>query len=249
MPAGSRPTIITVDGSGNLWFTEPEQSRIGRITPAGQITEFTLPSRVTPSSIVAGSDGRIWFSEWSSPEPTAVSGGLGHIGRITPTGRFTQIQLPNSESFPESLIAGSEGNVWFTAMGENTFCGGGFSCIAWEPKNPAIVGRIAPTPLKSVVTADSGSVGSRGVRIPLACEGGDAWNHCRGTVTVKVGGKKVAAAKYSLETDQVSQVLVPLKRGTGSPLGGAERKAALVSTVATSGGGTRRQVTLARAGG
>lgn len=249
LASGSRPTIITVDGSGNLWFTEPDQSRIGRVTPAGQVTEFPLPRGVTPSSIAAGSDGRIWFSEWSSPEPTAVSGGLGHIGRITPTGRFTQIQLPNRESFPESLIAGSEGNVWFTAMGEDTFCGGGFSCIEREPKNPAIVGRVAPTPLKSVVTASSGTIGSRGVRVPLACEGGDAWNHCRGQISVKVGGKKVATAKYSLEADQVSQVLVPLGRGAKSPLGGAKRKAALVSTVATSGGGTRRQVTLARAGG
>jgi virginiamycin B lyase len=247
LASDSRPTIITVDGSGNLWFTEPEQSRIGRITPAGQITEFPLPKGVTPSSIAAGGDGRIWFSEWSSPEPTAVSGGLGHIGRITPTGRFTQIQLPNRESFPESLIAGSEGNIWFTAMGEDTFCGGGFSCIEWEPKNPAIVGRIAPTPLKSVVTAATGTVGSRGLRVPLACEGGDAWNHCRGQIAVKIAGKKVASAKYSLEADQVSQVLATFSPGVKSPLRG-DKKVGLVSVVASSGGGTRRQVTLTRAG-
>ncbi len=248
LASGSRPTSITIDGPGNLWFTEPEQSRIGRITPAGQITEFTLPRGVTPSSIAAGSDGRIWFSEWSSPEPTAVSGGLGHIGRITPTGRSTQIQLPNRESFPESLVAGSEGNIWFTAMGEDTFCGGGFSCIAWEPKNPAIVGRVGPTPLKSVVTAGTGTVGSRGVRVPLACEGGDAWNHCRGTIAVKVGGKKVASTGYSLEADQAIQVVATFAPGVKSPLRGAKKKAGLVSIVATSGGGSRRQVSLTRAG-
>jgi hypothetical protein len=133
-------------------------------------------------------------------------------------------------------------------MGENTFCGGGGSCIMWEPKNPAIVGRVTPTPLKSVVTAATGTVGSRGVRVPLACEGGDAWNHCRGAVTVKVGGKKVASAKYSLEADQAAQVLAKFAAGIKSPLRGGTKRAGLVSVVATSGGGTRRQVSLTRAG-
>ncbi len=117
----------------------------------------------------------------------------------------------------------------------------------WEPKNPAIVGRVAPTPLKSVVAAGTATVGSRGVRVPLACEGGDAWDHCRGQVAVKIGGKKVASAKYSLEADQVGQVLATFARGVKSPLHGVKKKAGLVSVVASSGGGTRRQIRLARA--
>jgi hypothetical protein len=246
LPANSRPSGITVDGEGNLWFSEPEANRIGRITPAGQITEFGLPTNVRPTAIAAGADGRIWFTESPSYESGVEE--IGNLGRITPAGRFTQLQLPDRESDPVDLIAGSEGDIWYTAMGENTFCGGGGSCLMWEPKNPAIVGRIAPTPLKSVVTAATGTVGSRGVRVPLACEGGDAWNHCRGQIAVKVAGKKVATAKYSLEADQVSQVLATFAPGVESPLRGGKKKAGLVSVVATSGGGTRRQVSLTRAG-
>jgi streptogramin lyase len=247
LPTNSRPDGITVDGEGNLWFSEPEANRIGRITPAGQITEFGLPINVRPTAVAAGADGRIWFTE--SPGYESGVEETGNLGRITPAGRFTQLHLPDRESRPVDLIAGSEGNVWYTAMGENTFCGGGGSCLMWEPKNQAIVGRVAPTALKSAVTAGTATVGSRGVRVPLACEGGDATDHCRGQIAIKVGGKKVASARYSLEADQAGQVLVPFAPGVKSPLRGGKKKAGLVSVVGTSGGGTRRQVSLARAGG
>lgn len=243
LPTGSRPGSIAVDAEGNLWFSEQEVNQIGRITPTGGVSEFKLPLAVRPGALAVGADGRIWFTEhpvyYEGPE-------IGNLGRITPSGRFTQVKLPDRESEPVDLIAGSEGNIWYSAMGENTFCGGGFSCIEWEPKNPAIVGRVAPTPLKSAIVAGTGTVGSRGVRVPLACEGGDAWNHCRGRIAVKVAGKKVATAKYSLEADQVSQVLAPFVRGAKSPLHGAKKKGGLVSVIAKSGGGTRRRVSLSR---
>jgi streptogramin lyase len=41
--AGSGPEAITTGPDGNLWFTEAAGNRIGRITPAGVITEFPLP--------------------------------------------------------------------------------------------------------------------------------------------------------------------------------------------------------------
>jgi streptogramin lyase len=243
LPAGSRPGSIAVDAEGNLWFSEQEVNQIGRITPTGVVSEFKLPLAVRPGALAVGADGRIWFTERPAYEEGPE---IGNLGRITPSGRFTQVRLPDRESEPVDLISGSEGNIWYSAMGENTFCGGGGSCIMWEPKNPAIVGRVAPTPLKSAVVAGTGTVGSRGVWVPLACEGGDAWSHCRGRIAVKVGGRKVATAKYSLEADQAGQVLAPFVRGAKSPLRGAKKKGGLVSVIASSGGGTRRQVSLSR---
>jgi hypothetical protein len=131
-------------------------------------------------------------------------------------------------------------------MGENTFCGGGFSCIAWEPQNPALVGRVVPTQLRSVVTTARATVGSHGVRVPLACEGGDAWNHCRGRVAVKVGSRKIATARYSLEADQAQRFLVPFAPGIKSPLGTRRSIAASVAVVATSGKGSSQKVSLKR---
>src|SRR5262249_52870363 len=69
---------------GNLWFTEPRPSRIGRITPAGVITEFSagLTPGFQPRGITAGPDGNLWFTE--------QFGLSGRVGRITPAGVITE---------------------------------------------------------------------------------------------------------------------------------------------------------------
>ena len=73
-----RPQTITVGPDGALWFTVQVFSsscvcvtggKIGRITTAGTITEFTLPtgaSKVTTplvGGIAAGPDGALWFTD------------------------------------------------------------------------------------------------------------------------------------------------------------------------------------------
>src|SRR6266702_311573 len=77
--AGSKPEGITAGPDGNLWFTEFDGNKIGRISPDGSITEFRLPTDCgsvvycEPSAITAGPDGNLWFTE--------VDGNK--IGRIT----------------------------------------------------------------------------------------------------------------------------------------------------------------------
>jgi virginiamycin B lyase len=55
---------ITKGRDGNMWFTETGVNKIGRITPAGVIEEFDVPS--SPYGIVTGPDGNIWFTEPSA---------------------------------------------------------------------------------------------------------------------------------------------------------------------------------------
>jgi virginiamycin B lyase len=56
------PLIIARGPDDNLWFTE--RDAIGRVTPAGALTEFSLPTRGTiPVGIAAGPDGNVWFTE------------------------------------------------------------------------------------------------------------------------------------------------------------------------------------------
>src|SRR5262245_18799499 len=61
----SRPEGITRGPDGNLWFTEADANRIGRITPAGVVTEFSagITPNSQPSGITAGPDGNLWFTE------------------------------------------------------------------------------------------------------------------------------------------------------------------------------------------
>src|SRR5438552_2044428 len=53
---------VAAGPDGNLWFTEHDVNKIGRITPAGVVTEFPIPG-VGPDSITAGPDGQLWFTE------------------------------------------------------------------------------------------------------------------------------------------------------------------------------------------
>jgi len=94
---------ITAGPDGNMWFTETEEGRIGRITPMGQVSAFPVP-RIAgpPSAITRGPDGSLWF--------TAAFG----IGRITVGGNITFFRLPHDTQPGASIIGGPDGNLWFT---------------------------------------------------------------------------------------------------------------------------------------
>jgi streptogramin lyase len=100
----SGPLGIAPDGM--IFFTEPGVDQIGRIDPfTTAITEFagiTLGSN--PVGITAGADGNLWFTE---------SGGVGKIGRMTPTGVITEFNIPTLFSNPQGITNGPDGNLWF----------------------------------------------------------------------------------------------------------------------------------------
>jgi streptogramin lyase len=103
--AGSTPQGITVGSDGNLWFAESTGgSRIGQITPAGAITEFTS---LTGASfwITSGPGGNLWTTE---PGANAI-GELSTGGALV--GEFT---VPTPGSLPDQIAAGPDGNAWFT---------------------------------------------------------------------------------------------------------------------------------------
>ena len=74
---------------GNVWFTQFNDDRVGRITPDGTITIYTqgITANGSPSGIATGPDGRIWFAQFNGDRlgivtlepPTAVTGGATSI--------------------------------------------------------------------------------------------------------------------------------------------------------------------------
>jgi streptogramin lyase len=71
------------------------------------ITEFSdgLTPNATPTSIVAGPDGNLWFTEFRA----------GRIGRITPAGTITEFSTGiTANAGPADIVAGPDGNLWFT---------------------------------------------------------------------------------------------------------------------------------------
>ena len=104
--SGSRPYTITAGPDGNLWFTESNGNKIGRITPDGDITEFPVPTSGSgPYGIATGADGNIWFTERFADA----------IGRLDPeTGEIDEFPIRTPFAQPWEIAAGPDGNLWFT---------------------------------------------------------------------------------------------------------------------------------------
>jgi virginiamycin B lyase len=99
---------LTVGPDGNVWVTQ-QSDKIGQITPAGQVTEFPLPSGSEPFGITTGPDGNLWFTER----------GLGQIGLITPSGRLSAFPFYRfrGEAVPPQplgITAGPSRQLWVT---------------------------------------------------------------------------------------------------------------------------------------
>ncbi len=100
--AGS-PTSIVAGPDGNLWFTTDKG--VGRITPAGVITEYPLGAGA--GTIVVGPDGELWFVA-----------GPNLLGRFTPAGISATggqvTRVPVLADSPGGITAGPDGELWFT---------------------------------------------------------------------------------------------------------------------------------------
>ncbi len=101
---------IVAGPDGNLWFGgrryPAAEAIIGRITPAGTLTWYSLGGDGFPTSITAGPDGNLWFTFGSN------------IGRITTGGTFTLFPYPVTGG-PTSITTGPDGNLWFTDYGDS----------------------------------------------------------------------------------------------------------------------------------
>ena len=121
---------ITAAPDGNLWFTEnlmdPSHADaggsggIGRITPAGVITDFQTPTPGSgPVGIVVGPDGNLWFTEhWPFYH------GPNKIGRVTTQGAFREYWVAGAPTAPYTagswgITVGPDGALWFTESAGN----------------------------------------------------------------------------------------------------------------------------------
>jgi streptogramin lyase len=147
---GNPPAIVNVSSptkigdiaagiDGNMWFTEKSapSAAIGRITPAGTVTEFStfITGSAVPERIAAGHDGSLWFTESTG----------NRIGRVTPaTGAIKEFPLPFGVTNPGGIAPGPDGNMWFAdAQGVGSITPAGVIKAYNAPGNPL---GIAPGP-------------------------------------------------------------------------------------------------------
>ena len=101
----SSPDGIRSGPDGALWFVEGQGNNVGRITTAGDITEFPIPTpNAQPEGIGVGPDGNLWFAETN----------VNRIGRITPAGVITEFPIPSPNTRPIHISSGPDGALWFT---------------------------------------------------------------------------------------------------------------------------------------
>lgn len=103
---GSFPTRLALGPEGNVWFTEMQEDKVGRITPTGSIQMFQLPSGARPLEIVLGADGNLWVTR-ESDDPAALA-------RIDPSGQYTEFPLEQGV-YAGALAAGPDGRLWFAS--------------------------------------------------------------------------------------------------------------------------------------
>src|SRR5258706_577629 len=133
--------VITTGPDGALWFTELNTGKVGRITTAGVITEFTIPTTPSvPQFITTGPDGALWYTEVFASESVP-----GRIGRITTAGVITEFPIPTPLTFADGITTGPDGALWFTeftsgkigrlaltTVNSHDFNANGKSDIAWR---------------------------------------------------------------------------------------------------------------------
>jgi virginiamycin B lyase len=103
VPDGQTALRYTLGPDGAIWFTVPAAQKIGRITTAGTITEFSAGGE--PVDISAGPDGALWFTD--------VLATTDDIGRLTTDGRLTLYPLHSAYARPVGLVVGADANLYF----------------------------------------------------------------------------------------------------------------------------------------
>jgi streptogramin lyase len=146
---GSQPLQLVNGPDGNVWFTDiagaslgPTTRAIGRITPAGVVTEFPLGEDSRPQVIVSAPDGNLW----------ATDADYGRLYRVTPSGAITTFTAGLVGLEPRDLIVGpGDSNLWLTDGGAFTSSG---AIGKVSPVGPA---GVSPEPTLGIHFAGNGS--------------------------------------------------------------------------------------------
>lgn len=105
LPAeGGKPTLVSLDTKGNVWFNQTEGARIGFINREGFMFDFPVPEgNAAPAAIVPDpKENRVWF----------VLAGSNLFGHIDTTGAITVHPVPEGNARLSTLSFDRKGLLW-----------------------------------------------------------------------------------------------------------------------------------------
>jgi hypothetical protein len=89
-----------------MWFAQQNSNQIGIITPAGSITEITIPTfNSAPQDVALGPDGNMWFTEFSGNQIGKIS--LNPPASFQCTGTIVAQKWTGGGEIPVTPITGS----------------------------------------------------------------------------------------------------------------------------------------------
>ena len=109
LPFGARPMSVSyhhMQKTQNvIWFTEELTNKIGSITQTGQITRYSIPTRMAaPMMAAEDAKGNVWFAELMASK----------IGRLRADRTFSEYPTPTPNSMPMGIAVDfNDGAVWF----------------------------------------------------------------------------------------------------------------------------------------
>lgn len=104
------PYGVAVDAQGNAWATLQGGNQIMRITPAGEMTEYEVPTRASsPTDIAVDAKGTVWFVEFRGSK----------VGRLA-DGKIAEFEVPTkSWAGLSGVTVAPDGAVWFGMLREH----------------------------------------------------------------------------------------------------------------------------------
>lgn len=111
--AGAFPHDPAVGKDGIVWYTDQQNSFIGRLDPStGKITDYPTPTRASgPHGIVIAPDGGVWYTAQR----------IAKLGRLDPrSGQIEEFSLPAEARDPHTPLV-RKNEVWFTVQQSNMY--------------------------------------------------------------------------------------------------------------------------------
>lgn len=231
LATGANPYGIAAGPDGNLWITETDANNINRMTTAGVMIRYAIPTLASqPKGITAGPDGNLWFVEYAGNK----------VAKITPQGVITEYALNTTAAGPQEITVGPDGALWFTMnsvskIGRITTTGTlseyslptatGPYAIASGPSGSNVLYVTAVTSNQILVIKTDGSVQATNT-IPTAASSPKGITYANGAAwfTENLGNKlgRVVTASATSTTYTLSEIALPSSNNYDSsraPLG------------------------------
>jgi len=109
----SAPNDLALDAHDDVWFTEFNADRLGRLDPrTGHMQQYPLTAKLSveklaPYGVAVDPEGSVWFTESSND----------HIGRLDPsTGHIRFFAPPGPLIAPMEIASDAHGIIWTTSF-------------------------------------------------------------------------------------------------------------------------------------